>query len=320
MGELNIEHLQSLYMNNIVKLFTANNFKELASHSNNIQGYSFMNRALLYIQNRYCTDVKSEMSWQLEGRLVNDKAVPMGIITPIIDTKYIETSSGREIKATELNPNEFTKAIMLGIITKETSIIDIKCTLVYDIRDTCTVSDTAQSTSGINSVRKIKLSTLLELLDSIGLNVVRDDIDKTTYDSTNNTLIIGNDELLDKVITCIYTLAIKYVEQLDSNISLSDGEISLLRDYMIYAVCTYFGMKSSIDFDYIDSVFDTDELDKLIELLDDIEHILSTHIFSNVSPSGYALDEGHKTYIAHKAAILLNILEANYEASELKGV
>lgn len=316
---MNIENLQSLYVNNINRLFVQSNFMEIASHSNDIQGYSFINRFLIYIQNKYCTNVKSEMSWQLDNRVVNDGAIPMGIITPILHTKYIDVSSKKDINSNELSPEEFNKAIALGIIEKETSIIDIKCTLVYDIRDTQGINN---DTNNINT-RKIKLSTILELLQSLGVNVVKKDINETTYDNSTNTIIIGEDELSNKVSVCIDTLTIKYIEQTKKGIDLSESEIKLIRDYAIYAVCTYFNIKSNIDFSYmqgLEYVYMNDKLDKLIEALDNIEYILNTNIFNAEDDLGYTIDEEHKTYIAHKATILLNILEANYKSNELKGV
>lgn len=318
---MDIENLKTLYLNNINRIFIPENFKELASHSNDIQGYSFMNRVLLYIQNKYSTEVKSEPSWQLENRAVNDNAVPMGIITPVIETKYTDASTGRAIKISELNQSEFAKAIMLGIINKETTIVDIKCTLVYDIRDT--FSNTEQIRKKTD--RKIKLSTLLELLSSIGIDVRKNDNNETTFDINTNTLKIGYDSLNSKIEKCIDTLAIKYIEQANESIEFSNLENKFIREYTVYAVCTYFGITSSINFNYIQELYeiyksDINRLDIIIEVLDDIEHMLSSNIFNSDDPSGYAADEGHKTYIAHKAAILLSILEANYEVSGLKGV
>lgn len=315
---MDIAHLQVLYANNIENIFKPDRFKELANHSNNIQGYSFLNRALIYIQNRYCTEVKSEASWQLDGHIVSDNAIPMGIITPILNTKYFDIESGKEIKATELNQGEFNKALMLGIINKEVSIEDIKCTLVYDVRDT---TYTGEEKSKMQ--RRIKLSTLLELLDSIGISVVRSDNEETSFDKCTNTLKIGSDGLHEKIRISVEALANNYIIQCKSSIDLGELGEKLIQEYMVYSVLTYFNINSTINFEYIselyNNIIEMDTLSSFIDILDDIEHILNVNIFSAENPSGYAVDEGHKTYIAHKAAILLNILEANYELNGLRG-
>lgn len=321
---MNIQELQALYVNNIERMFIPENFKELASHSSDIQGYSFMNRLLIYIQNKFCTEVKSRLSWELIGREIKEEAVALGILTPITKTRYIENETQREVKASELNAAEFNKAILLGIVTKEIEVTDIKCALVYDIRDTIEIE--GYNKAKVKVDRRIKLSTLLELLTSIGISVDKADSLDTTFDIDSNTILIGEDNLSNKIEKCIDTLVIKYIEQCLIDINLTEHEIRLIREYAVYSTLTYFNIATSITFDYIHSIYEEyngagERIECLIGILDDIEHMLSSNVLNSCGdPSGYAVDEGHKTYIAHKASILLAILEANYGANEFEGV
>ena len=311
---MNIDSLQSLYINNIHNIFTAKNFAELASHSNEIQGYSFINRTLIFLQNRCCSDVRSEASWNTVQRIIKDGSIPIGVLTPIIKNSYTDAVSGEPISSKELSINEFNKAIELGVINKSSEIIDVKATLVYDIRDTEVMS----SDNKINTTRKIKMSTILNMLNSFGIVIAKIEDGETTFDKETNTLNFGNDDIANKVRVCMDALAIIYIEQMQENTDLSENEIRVIREYSKYSVITYFGLADSQDasFDYLDelnSKLDEDSINRLVGLLDGMEDILNQNVFGTDSSDNNASEE-HKSYIARRAAILLNILEANYSA------
>ena len=307
---MNIEQLQSLYINNVENIFKPDNFKNIASHSSNIQGYSFLNRALIYIQNRYATNVKSEEAWALKGKVIKDKAVPIGVVIPITETKYFDESTGDQVNATTLTPIEFSNAVKLGIIHKETVVTDIKSNIVYDITDT----ENTDVASGDNT-RKIKVSALYELLNSMGISVEKSDSIETSFDYENMTLLVGEDDSTSKIKCCIEAFVEICLEHLLEDIVLEDQEIRMIKDYGVYAASTYYGIPLDIDFDYISDFAihyanDTDSLELIIEVLDNVEQLITDYILNATEQN--IEDENHKTYIAHKAAILLNILEANY--------
>lgn len=317
---MTIEDLQTLYKYNINSIFTPSNFKNIASHSNNIQGYSFINRSLIYIQNRYCTDVKSEESWLIDGRTVKAEAIPMGVMVQSYKTKYIDTETKKEIRLTELTALEFNKGIALGIFEKQTIPQDIQCTYVYDIRDLNSLPEGNQEESnGLH--RKIKLSSLLELVISLGISVSKEELDKSSFDIESNTLRLGQDNITDKVESVIYTVLVYCRDTLNIDSLKNEDYFKICKDYILYGVFTYFGIDTGIDieFNYIDMINDlsTEEQTNVTELLDFAENMMNTCIIS--AESSEKLDETYKTRIINKASILLSVLEANYEMASIRG-
>ena len=197
---MDIEHLQSLYYNNIGNIFNADRFKELASHSSNIQGYSFINRVLLHIQNKYATDVKSAESWKISGRTVKSEAMPMGILAAIRDIRYLDAEGMSETDTSCLSHHEFNKALELGIIIRREEIIGIRANPVYDISDTQSLLADKNS-----KARKLKISAIFNIIKSFGICVVKTDNRDTTFDYDSNTLYI-NDYVVEDMMKVVQLL------------------------------------------------------------------------------------------------------------------
>ena len=313
---MDLEHLQDIYINNIDRIFTADEFENVARHSNDIQGYSFTNRMLIYMQNRYSTQVRSSNSWISNGYIVKTDATPLGIISPVIETKYFSTDTNEEIGIKELSTTEFAKAVRLGVVRKESNLKSLRCTLVYDVNDISKIDDT----DDVVRRRKLKISSLYNLLISIGINVEKADIEKSTFKISENTIIIGNDDLINRIECCVSAL-VKFLVGI-SELDISDRVEILAKDYATHAILTYYGIDSHITFNYINELYNNESksengIEKLIEILDRIENIINTHIFSNSDEPDY--DEDHINHIMSRAEILLSILESNYQSFKFKG-
>lgn len=324
---LDLEHLQVTYINNLDRMFKSDTFQIIASHASNIQGYSFINRLLIFMQNMYSTEVRSEESWLADGYIIKPNSTPLGIITPVTDTKYFNSDTGEEIGSTELSANEFNKAVKLGIVNKEVSIKELKCTLVYDSSNV-ELSENIEDKhkKNMDRHRVLKMSALYELISSMGINISKNDDEESSFDNTNNTLTIGKDNIRNKIECCMQALAYFAISSVGESIELTEMEIKLVVDYSVHAVMTFFNQEYNKDYKYIDDVYSAAKLsegkiDTLIEILDYIENILNTQVFvSSQDTNALNFNEEHKTIIMKRASILLGILEANYELFRLKGV
>lgn len=306
---MNIETLQNIYINNIDKIFTPDNFRIISDHRNNIACDSFTNRALVFIQNRYATDVREIEAWEILGRQVNDNAVPLGTIRSLINNNYFD-KDGKQVDTKELTPEEFRNAIRLGLITKSPIVNDVKCRVCYDIRDT---HETFTVDKG--SKAKLKLSSLYNLLVDLGISVEKEYDTDTTFDKINMTVIIGDDDIGSKLETCIDALVIKVMIICGIDIENNNIIKEVCRVYTIYSLYTFFDMSTDdIQFDCINDL-DKDDTDTVTELLDAIESLIQSNIINDGCNTLYGIRPDKMA----RAAMLLSILESNYQASQMRG-
>ena len=307
---MNIEVLQNIYINSVRRIFNPDSFKIIADHHNNTYCDSFTNRALTFIQNRFATDVRSIDAWEIAGRTVSDKAIPIGIVKSIMESQYIDNQSNKAVNIKELTPEEFRNAIRIGLISKQQSIKDIECASVYDIRDTTVVVDNTD-----DNKKNLKLSSLYNVLNDIGISVVKEGRDDTTFDNKSMTVIIGMDSVENKLRTCLKALAIGAMSICDVDIESSYVVESVSVLYTVYSVLTYYDMDTSnIQFGCLNDL-DEEDIDAVTEILDTIEALIRTNIFEPSSKSIYGIRPDKLA----RASLLLSILESNYEAHQLKG-
>lgn len=297
----------------IRKLLTADGFERVASHSNNLTGHSFVNRVAIYEQNAECTDVRSRLAWKIAGRLVMDNAKGIELTNTVNKVTYREVGTGRLVPASELRPDEFTMALELGLIIKHIDVAELRSAFGYDIKDTYEIEGFEPPKEVWT--RKLKLSAVFKLLESIGISVAKDDIPKTAFDNEDSTLIIGNDSLDERLEECLSTVVEVCIKHGGLDGRLSRAEVKLIRDYVVYAAATYFKRETNIKFDYVDKIYKsiegTDRADILIGVLEVLEDMLNKYIFNecmeNFGDDGYTDRES----IAHKASLLLSIMDAN---------
>ena len=197
-------------------------------------------------------------------------------------------------------------------------MIGIKAVQIYDIADTISASNN-KPVEHQEDRRKLKLSTLVNILKSNGINVVKSNDCDTAFDSTRNAFIIGGDDLITKIrlgIEAWITVSLN-----NDNIQISESWHSMLVRYAIYSILTYFKIKSKESLDGIDSIYneDSDDIWSFIELLDYVEDIINNQLLCIDTDSGEYISSEHKNYIAKRAEMLLNILEANYNAVQISG-
>lgn len=319
---MNIETLRSIYSSNVENVFTADKFKEIASHSNGIQGYSFLNRVLIRLQNSDADNVKSLESWEICGRDILDAAKYISVIIPIYDVKYYDSVDMSEVDISSLTQLEFNRAIDIGFLIRHESLKGLDIAHVYDISNTNELLKIK-----IDESRKIKIACIFKFAKDLGINVTKSNKRVTSFDIKTNTLRIGSYVLEDVLDTTLDALAINCILHIHRDIRLTETERLMVREYIKYAIFTYFNLKSNryIGFDYIDEVYDhrisTDgSAGVLIDILNAAEELVNKIICMNNGLSGKQTITGEQeNHIAKRAGALLAILEANYSATQLGG-
>ena len=185
----------------------------ISNRSYNIDGLGFLNRILIYIQNRYSRFVMDETSWYVLGRRINKNASKIYIVEPKYVTKYTDAQTGVKLDKVDLSQMELNNAIKYGIINRKTFISNLSVTFVYDIKDTWIFDTDEYSDFVKKSKYGLKISDLLYMMESIhGIRCVelegssRIDLDnKTLYISSNDTF----EDKLDIIIKMINSIISK---------------------------------------------------------------------------------------------------------------
>lgn len=313
---MTVSELQEIYADNLYKVFDRERFRHLADHSSNIQNYSFINRLLIYIQNSSATNVNTDDYWQIRGRLVKNEAKPIYILDVVQNTRYIDCETGEEVGQSELTPFELKKAIDIGMISKEVDIVELKCGTIYDIADTEEIEAKQEQTKDSNiETRKFKLSALLNLSKSMGLVVEKSENNETSFEINTNTLRIGSDSIEDKVTIIVEALIRNLISSTTSTLDIFDSDLELVIWYACYSVLTYFGIETTISLENMSLSEDDDRQDSIVTLLEVTEQFIQEYIFKaedKDNPSDGIRSISNEK--AKRAATLLSILEANYQA------
>lgn len=307
---MNTEHLQNIYKNNIDRIFKIEDFKVIADHHFNIGCDTFTNRVLAYIQNKFATDVRTDNSWEASGRKIKDRAVPIWLIKAVTDTQFLDSRTNSVADISKLTPQEVKEAVNQGIINKEINIKDFKCIQAYDIRDTVEVVN-----NSIKENSKLKVSTILSILNAIGIKIDKDDTSCISFDYDTNTLKYGEGSLKEKLMVLFEALAIFIVNEHDVDIEFGDiiERVAIL--YSRYSIFTFLDLDTSdLDFSILESV-DNECMCELISVLEDIEPIVFAIITSNLKETNRKISQDKMA----RAAVLLSILESNYQINNLRG-
>ena len=130
------EKLYEIYSMNLQSVITPEMLATVSDRTYGIHGYNFINRLLIYIQNKYITAVKGEAAWNTVGRSIADKASTIWVLENIKKVRYFDADTMEEITSTDLSLSELSGAIRIGAIIKTEEVDGLKCIPVYNIKDT----------------------------------------------------------------------------------------------------------------------------------------------------------------------------------------
>ena len=330
--------LKILLKNNIGMLFEPENYSSYIKQSIRIPGYDFMNRFLIFFQNRKATDVKNDIAWSDVGRALIESSKPIWVIIPIYKSVYVDLESGRELKQNELTITEITQALDFGIIQRQKSIVNFESTTIYDINDT-KIIEASKAETYDNKIKKknIKLSILCDLCtQTCGIKISGTNV-ATYYDKESNTLYVGKDTGLAKASAIIEILVTCMIERLNSNYELSTSELTsktfnnklelseenrrFITESVLYAVYNYIGISNKYTFDYVKEIYGDmssteDSMNELVNKMNCIDYI-TYNILSKFNSR--SADSTSKIMVIEKAERLLDIIEANNVMHIIKG-
>lgn len=287
--ELFESYIENLFCNNIKALITS----ELIN--TNMLAY---NHILVFIQDKYSTDVKSEYFWANIGRKLKSKAFELGIIYEHNKIRYINTETGDTVDINQIMPSEFKEALKYGIITKEVRTEELKVHKMFDIRDTVVYDEQAYQ-QYINNKNENKVTDIKERVTAF--------IQKNIVD-----IKLGLDEDLNELIEIV-------LEHLRKNNTIPDfmfdtvseaTKVSLLHlDNKEYDDKRLVNLSNSM---YEAYKQDTKTLKDILEcILNTIKSIL------NINNIGSSIEDDF--VVIQKAERLLNIIEANNAILNVRG-
>ena len=323
------EELYDLYENNISSVINPSMLATIADYGNNVHGFNFINRVLIYIQNKHATSVMSGEAWEIAGRRLNSRPTAIWVIDQILKTTYTDAETGETIENSDLTLEEIDNAVRLGIFKKSKETIGLKSLPVFSLRDTTVYDSDTYKRYTKHFKAPIKVSGLLGLL-SDWFNVQCETLppkSKSYFDLQTNTLHISNDSIESKIYAIVdaITYQINIEEARDSFISSGgDQECSsaiegvakaFIREYIKSIVIPeYFvdeGAFSEVNnFDFSDQNITNYFISIMISAYE-----LAESISGSLRPNTAGFDE----VTLRKANQLLNMIEANYEYLRIRG-
>lgn len=324
---MNTDSLYRLYSNNINTILNTETLSVLSNYTNRIYGYNFINRLLIYIQNKYANCVMSENQWISVGRILKDKPNPIWIIDNCTNVKYVDSDTKKDISIDELSSVELIQALKLNVIQKETFVTGLKSIPVYSIKDT-KIGNSGESSIDEKYTYDIKLSTLLDVISNeLNIKCKKSDMN-SAYNIMDNTLYIGADSIENHVKAmgdAVYSLIDfnNIVNDLVDNKKLTAkfvyrvmdlGNIFINESLKTLVIPDYFVDKAK--FDDLNRIGDMSDLEisSFIEIFNSIYELVD-NVICRVIPKNISSD-----IKLRKAAELLSILEANDTIQRIKNL
>lgn len=324
-------YLRILIENNIGMVFSSDNYTNYLKQGMYIHGYDFMNRFLIFFQNRKATDVKDEIAWAECGRKISESNNQILILIPVYSTKYIDKETGKELEnssSENLTPMEINKAVELGILERKKETIKAESTAVYDIDDTITFDEVLlKEYEEAIKVKSLKISMLCDMCKKLCKATISTTANgKTIYKTENNTLYISKENstsnasaIIKILVTCMVNESIReYNEKAIGNDSIAirdrleikEVHERLIIESILYTVYNNLGIKCNYTLDYVNQIYNEVEgSEVIIWIMDCIERI-KDDIICSLTRKDNAKSES-KILAIKKAEQLLSILEAN---------
>ena len=279
----------------IEKLKEPDIINSICNNNNKLFRYDSINRILINMQYSRAYDVRTKEEWALKDINVQ-KSRPIYILSPIRDTKLVDTSTGEEFINQDLNPLEINLAIKNGLLSKSNLISDFEIIPVFDIIQT----DCSHNSESIQLDRQI----LLNILYSITSCEIR--LGKELKaDYKKNIIEIPNIKY-DKLASVVATYIVKY-DMMHNIKGLSESTAKVLASIEKRKIETLFGCDStSISADELQSYDIINFLDISDSLVNRIVEMISE--YNDFVKTNYEYDIKNNI----RAKKLINIMGASY--------
>lgn len=323
------EQLYDLYTNGLGSILNSSMMGTVSDRSYDIHGYNFINRLLIYIQNKYATSLKSGDGWDLIGRKVSTRATKIWVLDNVIKTTYIDSESGEVVENSGLSAGELDKAVRLGVMNRIKEVVGLRCLPIFNIKDTSIIDNEIYRGYVKSEQKKIKLSTLLSVASkSFGVGCSKGS-GKSSFNKELNTILIGDDGFEDKVsgiaLGILHQIGLDdtledFLSEHEANRDDAEKILELSKLFMAESiksfVCPDYLVESDTfsDIDIIDFERNNGITEYFIQIMA-ATYDLVEELICRLKPESHTIDES----TLRKAAELLTILEANEEYIRLRG-
>lgn len=303
------EELGIIINNNIGMIFKDEEYKKFMTFTVYMTGYDFLNKFLIYFQNRNATEVKNEVSWRNEGRVVKDLSKSIWIIEEDYKGVYVDSETGERVDAIRMSLKEVSRAAKLGVIKKVNKSNNYKSCSVYDIENTYIKEEGYKRSTD----RQIKISNIInEINKQYNIEVAYRDGD-TAFSKENNTMYIGNDSTEAKIKTLLSVLIDLMVDNMEIKDVIKSNRMygNWIKESVLYSILNSLKIRFNVSFKYIESLYNSNDGDdkktEVINIMTCIESIKDT-IFSICSDIPINSWSTHKVKLAET---ILNAITAN---------
>lgn len=279
----------------IEKLKEPDIINSICNNKNKLFRYDSINRILINMQYSRAYDVRTKEEWALKDISVQ-KSRPIYILSPIRDTKLVDTSTGEEFINQDLNPLEINLAIRNGLLSKSNLISDFEIIPVFDIIQT----DCSHNSESIQLDRQI----LLNILYSITSCEIR--LGKELKADYKKNIIEIPNVKYDKLASIVATYIVKY-DMMHNIRGLSESTAKALASIEKRKIETLFGCDStSVNIGELQSYDIVNFLDISDSLVNRIVEMISE--YNDFVKTNYEYDIKNNI----RAKKLINIMGASY--------
>lgn len=310
---MNPDELSQYLKDNIERILDKDVYKRILNCGNNLIRFDSMNKIILALQidrdaNVY--DLRTPEEWDIAGRGVIDHSKCFTTAVPIYEVKYYDTSNNEEVSISDLNLDEKSKAIEIGIIRKESSVKNVRAVKVYDILNTKAICETPDTIlKPILGVENL-LQCFKDITDAqIYLTDAKEDY---YYSAPENILYIPKSDYNTAVERVVEPLIVFYRRSKNCEIDIDEIEGELK-----YSITTLFhGDISKLDLKVPDNVSDA------IQIINNVDIIVS-EIVKRMKFSGnpeLLTQPSDNIDVLRKAEVVLNIVEAAAIQNKIRAV
>lgn len=196
----NIEDLQRLYNNFSLNLVKPDALTSILNRALKTPYLDFYNLSLAYIQNKFASNIRSELGWNNIGRHVKEGSSPIFVVSNIYKAVYIDTETGDKINISELSPEELAKAIELQTIKRQMDSVSQSIEAWFSMSST-EVFDPVVNKEYLLKIKSRSIDSIKSILDSENIPIL------SYYDLCEYKEILGINKIdFDIIYTALKTI------------------------------------------------------------------------------------------------------------------
>ena len=302
------------------KITNSSTIEKLLNRRNNLSRFDIANRLLFISLDEEVTDLRTKEEWYALGReIINTKHIIYGM-APVYTTKYTDSMSGDEIDSYEFTTKEIEKALEYDIIHKEKDVADITIMKLYDIRNTHKDNKSSIEFKPILPDNSIK--SLAKILAELENAKITESDDITFLSRSEHELFIARDryeETADKLCDELLETLFSREETLSLIVENSKIEKDTIQEFVKYSLKSVYSIEDKNRLDFQVRRLNSKDIDKMMEVVIKADAIAFNIINCLYKNDTDISDAASNIVRMKKVEMLLDIMQANYVQSKLKG-